>query len=363
METTSNPSNLDESGSHSESAADQSVTTLEETGGGAPANRRKRKLRQYEADQIPTLLLLSDRPLTTAQIARILNPDSPPEEEYITEELTRLRASKLPGVFAGVELVEVAQGWRWQIACENGAMVHRLYNEKPPRYSRAVLETLSIIAWRGPVTRGDIESIRGVAVSALTLRTLMEREWVVVKGYRDTIGKPELLATTRQFLDDFNLKSLDDLPEVTALFESAAVAKAEAEMSSADTQALHKGLGLFPNENGAGNGGVASGGVASGGVASDSVAAASGGNGEAEAEADSDATGDEDIAHVGDSTSLGADGAENIDKDAVESSDDNGEEDSSDDEDGDDSDGDNDFDSEDEGVEDGDDEDSDEDED
>jgi len=112
----------------------------------------------------------------------------------------------------GVELVQVASGWRFQSRPEMRVYLDRLHPEKPPRYSRATLETLAIIAYRQPVTRGDIEDIRGVTVNSLTIKQLEDRGWVEVIGHRETVGRPALLATTRQFLDDLGLASLDQLP-------------------------------------------------------------------------------------------------------------------------------------------------------
>lgn len=112
----------------------------------------------------------------------------------------------------GVELVQLASGWRFQSLAEMRPYLDRLYPEKPPRYARATLETLAIIAYRQPVTRGDIEDIRGVTVNSLTIKQLEDRGWIEVIGHRDTVGRPALLATTRQFLDDLGLASLDQLP-------------------------------------------------------------------------------------------------------------------------------------------------------
>ncbi len=112
----------------------------------------------------------------------------------------------------GFELKQTASGYRFQVQQELATWVNRLWEEKPKRYSRAMLETLSLIAYRQPLTRGDIELVRGVAVSSEIIKTLHEREWIRVVGYRDVPGKPALFATTKQFLDYFNLKSLDDLP-------------------------------------------------------------------------------------------------------------------------------------------------------
>ncbi|MHA7601594.1 SMC-Scp complex subunit ScpB [Alicycliphilus sp. T452] len=112
----------------------------------------------------------------------------------------------------GVELVQVATGWRFQSRPEMREYLDRLHPEKPPRYTRATLETLAIIAYRQPVTRGDIEDIRGVTVNSLIIKQLEDRGWVEVIGHRDTVGRPALLATTRQFLDDLGLQALDQLP-------------------------------------------------------------------------------------------------------------------------------------------------------
>ncbi|MGH1485438.1 MAG: SMC-Scp complex subunit ScpB [Cellvibrionaceae bacterium] len=117
----------------------------------------------------------------------------------------------------GFELKKVSSGWRFQVRVEMAQWVNKLWEEKPQRYSRALLETLSIIAYRQPITRGDIEEIRGVAVSSHIIKTLSEREWVKVVGQRDVPGRPSLYATTRQFLDYFNLESLEELPSLREL--------------------------------------------------------------------------------------------------------------------------------------------------
>jgi segregation and condensation protein B len=117
----------------------------------------------------------------------------------------------------GFELKEVASGWRFQVCDDLAPWVGRLWDEKPQKYSRALLETLSLIAYRQPITRGDIEEIRGVAVSSHIMKTLLEREWVKVVGHRDVPGRPSLYATTRQFLDYFNLKSLEELPSLSEI--------------------------------------------------------------------------------------------------------------------------------------------------
>ena len=117
----------------------------------------------------------------------------------------------------GFELKKVSSGWRFQVRVEMAPWINKLWEEKPQRYSRALLETLSIIAYRQPITRGDIEEVRGVAVSSHIIKTLSEREWVKVIGHRDVPGRPALFATTRQFLDYFNLENLEDLPSLREL--------------------------------------------------------------------------------------------------------------------------------------------------
>ncbi|GAB2888191.1 SMC-Scp complex subunit ScpB [Paralcaligenes sp. KSB-10] len=134
-------------------------------------------------------------------------------EEVSNDELRRLLAIlQLDWAEKGLELVNLASGWRFQSRPEMQKFLERLNPEKPPRYSRAVLETLAIIAWRQPVTRGDIEDIRGVTVSSQIVKTLEERGWIEALGYRDAPGRPALFGTTRAFLDDLGLKALDELP-------------------------------------------------------------------------------------------------------------------------------------------------------
>jgi segregation and condensation protein B len=132
----------------------------------------------------------------------------------------------------GVELVSIASGWRFQSRPELREFLDRLHPEKPPKYSRAVMETLAIIAYRQPVTRGDIEEVRGVAVSPPTLNALSERGWIETVGHRETPGRPAIFATTRKFLDDLNLRSLEELPPLDEL--QAALEPATAALSTID---------------------------------------------------------------------------------------------------------------------------------
>lgn len=154
-------------------------------------------------------LLAAGRPLSLAEIGDLFEPASRPQNPEL-----RAALEELAGDWQGraCELREVSSGYRLQVRAELSPWMSRLWEEKPQRYSRALLETLAVIAYRQPVTRGDIEEIRGVAVNPAIVRTLQEREWVRVVGNRDVPGRPELLATTRQFLDYFGLKRLEDMP-------------------------------------------------------------------------------------------------------------------------------------------------------
>src|SRR5574337_740188 len=157
-------------------------------------------------------LLAAAVPLQVSDLRRLFDPD--PGSDLVRRMLDELR-----GEWAGrgAEPVQLASGWRFQTRPEYQVFLDRLKEEKPPRYSRAVLETLAIIAYRQPVTRGDIEDIRGVAVSPSVLKTLESRGWIDVVGHRDTPGRPALFATTRRFLDDLGLRSLSELPPLTEI--------------------------------------------------------------------------------------------------------------------------------------------------
>jgi segregation and condensation protein B len=163
-------------------------------------------------------LLAAPQPLSLAQLAAIFDEDAGPSREELARALEQLREDCES---RGIELVEVASGFRYQVRENVHPFVSRLWTERQTRYSRALLETLALIAYRQPVTRGEIEQIRGVGVASSIIKTLEEREWVRVVGYRDVPGKPALLGTTRAFLDYFNLKSLDELPALSELRELA----------------------------------------------------------------------------------------------------------------------------------------------
>lgn len=167
---------------------------------------------------LETALICSAQPLALRDMAVLF------DEELAGDTLKKLLADlQLEWRGRGVELVRVASGWRFQSRPELRPYLDRLHPEKPPKYSRATLETLAIIAYRQPVTRGDMEDIRGVTINSLIIKQLEDRGWIEVIGHRETVGRPALFATTRQFLDDMGLASLDQLPplDVSEIQESA----------------------------------------------------------------------------------------------------------------------------------------------
>jgi segregation and condensation protein B len=168
---------------------------------------------------VEAALLCAQQPLSVSELRRLFAGDVDVGADTLRALLDELRADWRG---RGVELVPLASGWRFQTALDVARFIGRLAPEKPPRYSRAVLETLAIIAYRQPVTRGDIEEIRGVSVSAQIVKALEDRGWIETIGHKEVIGRPALLATTRQFLDDLGLRSLDELPELDAGTPAAA---------------------------------------------------------------------------------------------------------------------------------------------
>ena len=170
-------------------------------------------------------LMASDEPLSVDRLVKLFKRGEldPAEGRQFIREALRELGEEAAG--RGYELKRVASGFRFQVRNELSEWIGRLWAEKPPRYSRALLETLALIAYKQPVTRGDIEKVRGVAVSQNIVRTLLERGWVRVLGQRETPGRPNLYGTTRAFLDYFNLKKLDELPplaEIRAMMEPLA---------------------------------------------------------------------------------------------------------------------------------------------
>jgi segregation and condensation protein B len=163
---------------------------------------------------LEAVLLAAGRPVGVEQMRELFDEHQRPSVEEIRAALAELESDCAGRAF---ELCEVASGWRLQVRPQFAEVVSRLWQERPSRYSRALLETLALIAYRQPVTRGEIEDIRGVTVSSTIMRTMQERGWIRVVGHREVPGRPELLGTTREFLDYFGLKSLDDLPTLAEL--------------------------------------------------------------------------------------------------------------------------------------------------
>jgi len=159
-------------------------------------------------------LLAASKPLDINRLEALFEEDERPPKDQIKAALDEIE-SDCRG--RGVELKQVASGYRFQVIQGLATWVNRLWEEKPKRYSRAMLETLALIAYRQPLTRGDIEAVRGVAVSSDIIKSLLEREWVRIVGHRDVPGRPALYATTKKFLDYFNIKSLDHLPALSEI--------------------------------------------------------------------------------------------------------------------------------------------------
>ena len=163
---------------------------------------------------LEAVLLAAGEPLSLAALSTVFADDERPPDNDISKALEQLAEDYAE---RGLEIREVSSGFRIQAREEVNPWISRLWEERPQRYSRALLETLALIAYRQPITRGDIEEVRGVSVSTNIIRTLQEREWIRVVGHRDVPGKPALFGTTRMFLDYFNLASLDDLPSLAEI--------------------------------------------------------------------------------------------------------------------------------------------------
>jgi segregation and condensation protein B len=180
------------------------------------------------------ILLAAGRPLTLDQMLAMFTEEERPERGDMRTALSALESDFET---RGIQLVQVASGYRIQVREEMQLWVARLWEEKPSRYSRALLETLSLIAYRQPITRGEIEEVRGVSVSTSIMKTLLEREWVRAVGHRDVPGHPAMYGTTRQFLDYFGLKSLDELPTLAELRDLSTIG-AELELDLSDIPGL-----------------------------------------------------------------------------------------------------------------------------
>ncbi|MEJ2465984.1 MAG: SMC-Scp complex subunit ScpB [Candidatus Thiodiazotropha sp.] len=179
---------------------------------------------------VEAALLAAGRPLSLDQLLALFEEREQPEKKELREVLTSLMEDYQG---RGIEVVEVGSGFRIQVRAGLSSWVSRLWAERPPKYSRALLETLALIAYRQPITRGEIEDIRGVSVSSNIIKTLTEREWVRVVGHRDVPGKPALYATTKEFLDYFNLKSLNELPTLAEIRDLDSINR-ELELSDPD---------------------------------------------------------------------------------------------------------------------------------
>ena len=187
-----------------------------------------------ETDQLKmileAILLAAGRPLNLDQLLAMFDEHAQPERNALREALAALQEDYAP---RGIALVEVAGGYRIQVREDMQTWVARLWEEKPARYSRALLETLALIAYRQPITRGEIEDVRGVSVSSSIMKTLQEREWVHVVGHRDVPGRPAMYGTTKQFLGYFGLKSLDGLPSLAELRDLSTIGQ-ELELDLSD---------------------------------------------------------------------------------------------------------------------------------
>ncbi|MEQ9561472.1 MAG: SMC-Scp complex subunit ScpB, partial [Woeseiaceae bacterium] len=163
---------------------------------------------------VEAALLAAGRPLSVDQLHALFDPGIAPEKAEIRKSLDDLNIEFEP---RGISVVEVASGFRIQVKAGMVERLQKLWEERPPRYSRALFETLALVAYRQPITRGEIEEIRGVSVSSNIVRSLLEREWIRVVGHRDVPGRPAMFGTTKLFLDYFGLKKLDDLPPLADL--------------------------------------------------------------------------------------------------------------------------------------------------
>ena len=179
---------------------------------------------------LEAVLLAAGEPLSMKNIESVFTDDERPSSTEIGKALEELADDYAE---RGLELTEVASGFRIQVREDTNPWVARLWEERPQRYSRALLETLALIAYRQPITRGDIEEVRGVSVRTNIIRTLQEREWIRVVGHRDVPGKPALFGTTRAFLDYFNLSSLDDLPSLAEIKDMETI-EPELELETTD---------------------------------------------------------------------------------------------------------------------------------
>ena len=186
---------------------------------------------------VEVALLAAGRPLSLSELQSLFGEDHPPSKENLRTAIADLQQDYAS---RGLSVQEVASGFRVQIRSGMSGWLARLWEERTPRYSRALMETLAIIAYRQPVTRGDVEDIRGVGVTTNIMRSLLERNWIRVVGFRDVPGKPAIYGTTLEFLDYFGLKKLDELPPLADLKDLEAFS---AQLELADADALPAGAG------------------------------------------------------------------------------------------------------------------------
>lgn len=180
---------------------------------------------------VEALLMAADEPLSIEQFVRLLETTEAVDKSQLRTALAALTEQYAD---AAVDLVEVAGGWRFQVGANYAALVSRLWEERPPKLSRAMLETLAIICYRQPLARSDIEAVRGVSVSSNIVKTLQEFEWIKIVGYRDVPGRPALFATTQSFLDDFGVKRLSDLPALPEIKDLDALDAVVARLQQGD---------------------------------------------------------------------------------------------------------------------------------
>jgi segregation and condensation protein B len=200
---------------------------------------------QYVKNVVEAALLAAGRPLTMDELVSVFDERDGSNADEVRGAIAALREDYET---RGLELLEVASGFRIQIKAAVAQPVARLWQERPAKYSRAFLETLALVAYRQPITRGEIEQIRGVAVNPNIIKTLHERNWIRVVGHRDVPGKPELLGTTREFLDYFSLKKLDDLPTLAQLKELEDL-RVQLTLPGADPEVLTDAEGLTDSES------------------------------------------------------------------------------------------------------------------
>ena len=200
------------------------------------------------------LLFASDKPLSIDQLRTLLvHEEDFHDANQTSKQEIRAALGSLRETYSGrgIELVEVASGYRFQTSRTYADIVNRLWDEKPQKYSRALLETLALIAYRQPITRGDIEEIRGVSVSSTIIKTLVEREWIRVIGHRDVPGRPAIYATTKHFLDYFNLHSLDQLPALAEIRDIDTIGREIAQQLELDENVSPEADSQEPLEEGA----------------------------------------------------------------------------------------------------------------